>query len=45
VVVTVSLRLYFKAEGWGKERSLYPPFDWYRITQGVGASFKLVSLN
>jgi hypothetical protein len=28
VVVIVSLHLYFKAAGWGKESGLYPPSGW-----------------
>jgi hypothetical protein len=34
VVVTVGLHLYFRVEGWGKERGLYPPFGWiWRIRE------------
>jgi hypothetical protein len=41
----LSLHLYFRVVGWGKERGLYPPSGWCRRTQGVGSSFRLELVN
>jgi hypothetical protein len=41
----LSLHLYFREEGQGKERGLYPPSSWSKRIQGVGASFRLEIVN
>jgi len=41
MVVKVGIHLYFRTEGWGKERGSYPPSGWCERTRGFGTFFKL----